>query len=94
MTIPGDEEERWWVEVAGNNQTRVDDLRPALLAFVAWHLLRQGLDAYELGEASNMIEVPHFPFFMVATVGTGILSVVFLYQAVQGILEPVSGDDR
>ncbi len=36
MTIPGDAEERWWVEVAGNNQTRVDELRPALLAFVAF----------------------------------------------------------
>lgn len=36
MTIPGDADERWWVEVAGNNQTRADELRPALLAFVAF----------------------------------------------------------
>ena len=36
MTIPGDAEKRWWVEAAGNNQTRVDELRPVLLAFVAF----------------------------------------------------------
>ena len=36
VTIPGDAEERWWVEVAGNNPTRVDDLCPALLGFVAF----------------------------------------------------------
>ncbi len=36
MTIPYDAEERWWVEVSGNNQTRVDELRPAILAFVSF----------------------------------------------------------
>ncbi len=36
MTIPDDLENRWWIEVSGANPGLVDDLRPALLAFVAF----------------------------------------------------------
>jgi hypothetical protein len=36
MTIPGDAENRWWVEASGNNQSLADELRPALIAFVSF----------------------------------------------------------
>ena len=33
----------------------------ALFAFVAWQAMRQGLDALEYGDATNLVEVPHYP---------------------------------
>jgi len=36
VTIPGDTLNRWWVEASGENQELVDDLRPALIAFVSF----------------------------------------------------------
>lgn len=36
MTLPGDADERWWVEASGSNQTLVNEIRPALLAFVSF----------------------------------------------------------
>lgn len=36
MPIPHDPENRWWVEASGANPALVNDLRPALLAFVAF----------------------------------------------------------
>ena len=36
MPIPNDPLQRWWVEVAAENPNRVAELRPALLAFLAF----------------------------------------------------------
>lgn len=37
MTIPGDTLNRWWAEAAGANPSRVDEMRPALVAFMAFN---------------------------------------------------------
>jgi hypothetical protein len=36
MPIPNDPDKRWWVEVSAHNPARVEELRPAMLAFVAF----------------------------------------------------------
>lgn len=36
MTIPDDPEGRYWVELAGANPDKVDQLRPTLLTFVGF----------------------------------------------------------
>ena len=36
MAIPNDPENRWWIEVSGSNPALVADLRPSVVAFVAF----------------------------------------------------------
>ena len=36
MTIPGDSLNRWWIDAGGANPSRVHELRPALVAFMAF----------------------------------------------------------
>src|ERR1700730_6666745 len=42
MTIPGDSQCRWWIEVSAENPKLVDDYRPALIAFMAFSHGREG----------------------------------------------------
>ena len=60
-------------------------LGAALLAVVAWQALRQGLDALDYGEATNLIEIPHFPFFLVVAFGAAVYALVLVIQAVRAV---------
>ncbi|MDC0033687.1 TRAP transporter small permease [Alphaproteobacteria bacterium] len=55
----------------------------ALIALMAWQGLRQGLDALEMGEGTNEVEIPLFPFFLVVACGCGAYSVVLTAQALR-----------
>jgi TRAP-type C4-dicarboxylate transport system permease small subunit len=59
-----------------------------LFAFVAFQTLQQGLDALEYGEASNLIEIPHFPFFLVVAFGSALYALVLFVQAVHAARGP------
>ncbi len=58
-------------------------LGAVLMAMVTWQTVRQGLDAAVYGEATNLIEIPHLPFFMVVALGSAAYSLVLLIQAVR-----------
>ena len=48
---------------------------------IAWQTVIRGLDALEYGEASNLIQVPHFPFFLIVAFGSAVFALVFLVEA-------------
>lgn len=52
-----------------------------LFVYVSWQMWAQGVDALEYGDASNLVEIPYFPFFCVATLGTAAYAVVLFVQA-------------
>ncbi len=54
-----------------------------LFVIVAWQTMRQGLDALEFGEASNLVEILHFPFFLVVAFGSAVYALVLFVQAVR-----------
>ncbi|ETW99580.1 MAG: hypothetical protein ETSY1_14470 [Candidatus Entotheonella factor] len=54
-----------------------------LMAVLTWQTVRQGLDAVAYGEATNLVEIPHMPFFMVVALGSAAYTVVLLIQAVR-----------
>lgn len=54
-----------------------------LFVYVTWQTVRQGLDALEFGEASNLVEIPHFPFFLVVAFGSAVYALVLFVQAVR-----------
>ena len=55
----------------------------ALLALMAWQGLEQGLDAIEMGEATNEVEIPLYPFFLVVAFGCGAYAIVLIAQALR-----------
>ncbi|MFQ5852809.1 MAG: TRAP transporter small permease [Candidatus Binatia bacterium] len=57
-----------------------------LFVYVTWQTFRQGLDALEFGEASNLVEIPHFPFFVVVAFGSAVYALVLFVQAVRAAL--------
>ncbi len=63
--------------------TLVRAISGLLFVTVAWQTMRQGLDAFEFGEASNLVEIPHFPFFLVVAFGSTVYALVLFVQAVR-----------
>jgi len=55
------------------------------LLFVAltWQTVRQGLDAFEFEEASNLVEIPHSPFFLVIASCSAVYALVLFVQAIR-----------
>ncbi len=62
-------------------------LGAVLFAVVAWQALRQGLDALEYGEASNLVEIAHHPFMFLMSFGWLLFALVLLLQAAAGLLQ-------
>ncbi len=54
-----------------------------LIALMAWQGLQQGLDALEMGEGTNEVEIPLFPFFLVVAIGCGAYAIVLIAQALR-----------
>ena len=61
----------------------------ALIALMAWQGLQQGFDALEMGEGTNEVEIPLFPFFIVVAIGCATYTIVLIIQA----LRAARGDD-
>lgn len=77
--------------VVGESRLRYTDtlMRLAggvLFGFVAWQAMRQGLDALEYGDASNLVDISHYPFMFLMSFGWLLFAVVLLIQAAAGIL--------
>ena len=54
-----------------------------LIALMAWQGLEQGLDALEMGEGTNEVEIPLFPFFLVVAIGCAAYAIVLIAQALR-----------
>ncbi len=51
-----------------------------LIALMAWFGLQQGLDAIEMGEGTNELEIPLAPFFGILAFGCVVYCIVLLIQ--------------
>ena len=79
--------------VVGESRLRYTDalmrlLGGVLFAVVAWQALRQGLDALEYGDATNLVDISHYPFMFLMSFGWLLFALVLLMQAAAGILVP------
>ncbi len=63
--------------------TAVRLLGAGLMAAVTWQTVRQGRDAVAYGEATNLVDIPHAPFFLVVALGAAAYTVVLGVQAVR-----------
>ena len=50
---------------------------------MAWQAFVQGLDALEMGEGTNEVEIPLFPFFLVVAFGSIVYCVVLIIQVIR-----------
>ena len=79
--------------VVGESRLRYTDalmrlLGGVLFAVVAWQAMRQGLDALEYGDATNLVDIAHYPFMFLMSFGWLLFALVLLMQAAAGILVP------
>ena len=58
-------------------------LSAGLLGILTWRSIVLLIDAIEIGEATELIEVPHAPFIGVMIIGTGVFTLTFLAMAVR-----------
>lgn len=63
-----------------------------LIGMMAWQGYQQGLDALEMGEGTNEVEIPLFPFFLVVALGCAAYTIVLIAQALRAA-RGVSMDD-
>ena len=63
-----------------------------LFALIAWRTVVQGLDVREMGEASQMMEIPLFPLYFVVALGSGLFAWVMGFRVF--VPEPESGAEK
>lgn len=78
--------------VVGESRLRYTDalmrlLGAVLFGVVAWQAMRQGLDALEYGDATNLVDIPHHPFMFLMSFGWLLFAGVLLLQSVAGLLQ-------
>ncbi len=59
--------------------------------FVCWETVLRGLESRELGEATNLIFIPQYPFLYVVAFGTGLYALVLFLLALRsarGLADP------
>ena len=56
-----------------------------LIGTMAWQAVLQGLDAIEMGEGTNELEIPLFPFFAVVAVGSVTYCIVLIIQVARAV---------
>lgn len=56
-----------------------------LIALMAWQAMQQGLDAIEMGEGTNELEIPLFPFFAVVAFGSVAYCIVLIIQVARAV---------
>ena len=57
----------------------------AFFALAAWITVIKGLESREMGDASNLIFIPHFPFFFAVAFGMALYAVVLLTLALRAL---------
>lgn len=62
----------------------INVLSGVLMLLVTWQSIRQGIDAADMAQVTNLAELPMAWFFMLGAVGIGTYAVVLLLQAVTG----------
>lgn len=60
-------------------------LSGALLLLVAWQSVKQGRDAADMEQVTNLAEIPLVWFFMLGALGIGAYALVLLWQAFAGV---------
>ncbi len=56
-----------------------------LIGLMAWQAMQQGLDAIEMGEGTNELEIPLFPFFAVVAFGSVAYCIVLIIQVARAV---------
>ncbi len=64
----------------------------ALFALICWRTIVQSVDVREMGEASQMMEVPFFPLYYLVAFGAGLFAWVMVLRVV--VPEPRSDAER
>jgi len=54
-----------------------------LFVYISWQTWSRAVDALQYGEATNLIEIPHAPFFFIIAISAGLYAVVLFVQAVK-----------
>lgn len=60
-----------------------------LFALVCWRTVLQGLEEYHSGLTSVILQIPVFPFYFVAALGSAILSITWLHNAIEFLSQGV-----
>lgn len=77
-----------WVNVAVHLAGAV------LFALIAWRTVLYALGSLRWGDATNMMAIPKYPFQLVTALGTGLMALVLLVQAVRAMRgQPPAGAD-
>lgn len=74
-----------WGRFLGDIQARV--IGAAILAVLVWRAVLKALDAHEFGDATNMLQLPIWPFYGLIALGMALCVVVLLLQTIQIIRE-------
>lgn len=69
--------------VLRRTDTAIRMVSGVLFVGVTWQALARGLDALKYGEASNLVEIPHFPFFLVIAFCSAVYALVLFVQTVR-----------
>ncbi|MGE0746349.1 MAG: TRAP transporter small permease [Rhodospirillales bacterium] len=64
-----------------------------LFALIAWRTVLHAMGSLRWGDATNMMAIPKYPFQLVTALGTGLMAVVLLAQAVQALRARPARDD-
>lgn len=67
-----------WGRFLGDILTRL--LSGFVLAILAQRAVLKAFDAWEWGDATNMLRIPVWPFYMTLAVGSGLCVLVFVFQ--------------
>lgn len=63
-----------------------------LFAVIAWQATRETIAT--IGQFSNMLRWPHYPFRFIVAFGAAMFALVLLIQAIQSLRRPPAGTDR
>ncbi len=73
--------------------TIINTICSVLFLLVAWRTWMRAVDALQYGEASNLIEIPHAPFFFIIAASCGLYALVLLGRAASNQRD-TTGDSR
>lgn len=69
-----------WGRFAGDILTRF--LSASILSVLTYRAVLKALDAWEWGDATNMLRMPIWPFYTILALGAGLCVLVFVFQLV------------
>lgn len=54
-----------------------------LFLYITWQTWKRATDALQYGDATNLIEIPHWPFFLVIAAGSALYALVLFIHAIK-----------